>query len=144
MLHLLLNSTLIKAFTISEPKVNYLKSVSHSKILGVTTISVDPHKFGLSPKGVSVVLFRDRSLLLGSIFSYTEWPGGIYTTPTHAGSRGCAPIAGAWVALQAVGMTGYEDKAGKVIEATKRCAEKLSEVKSIQVIGKPEVRLKSK
>ena len=109
-------------------------------LLGVTTISVDPHKYGLAPKGVSIILFRERSLMLGSIFSFTEWPGGIYTTPTHAGSRGNAAIAGAWIALQATGVAGYEDKAGKIIEATRRCVTKLSEVKALKIVGNPEVR----
>ena len=28
--------------------------------IGVTTISIDPHKFGLGPKGVSVLLFKNK------------------------------------------------------------------------------------
>jgi len=32
------------------------------RIPGVTSISVDPHKYGLAPKGVSICLFRDKEL----------------------------------------------------------------------------------
>jgi len=109
------------------------------RVEGVTSISVDPHKYGLAPKGVSAVLFKTVQLRNGSIFSYTEWPGGIYSTPTHAGSRGHAPIAGAWVALQSVGYNGYLDKAGKIIEATRRAAKKVSELGDLAVVGNPEL-----
>lgn len=108
-------------------------------MLGVTSISVDPHKYGLAPKGVSVCLFRNRKLRLGSIFSSATWPGGVYATPTHAGSRGLGPVAGAWVALLNTGYNGYMDKAGKLIEATRRCVKKLGEIKEIQIVGNPEV-----
>ncbi len=106
----------------------------------MTSISVDPHKYGLAPKGASIVLFRTAQLRNHSIFSYTEWPGGIYSTPTHAGSRGHAPIAGAWVALQSIGYNGYLDKAGKIIQATKRCVKKISEIEHLQIVGNPEVK----
>jgi len=109
------------------------------RVRGVTSISVDPHKYGLTPKGVSVVLFRDRKLRAGSFFSCTTWPGGIYSTPTHAGSRGHAPVAGAWVALQYTGYNGYMDKAGKIIEATRRVAKKISEIPELQVVGNPQL-----
>jgi len=109
------------------------------RVRGVTTISVDPHKYGLTPKGVSVVLFRDRKLRAGSFFSCTTWPGGIYTTPTHAGSRGHAPVAGAWIALQYTGYNGYMDKAGKIIEATRRVAKKIAEIPELQVVGNPQL-----
>jgi len=109
------------------------------RVKGVTSISVDPHKYGLTPKGVSVVLFNDRKLRAGSFFSCTTWPGGIYTTPTHAGSRGHAPVAGAWVALQYTGYNGYMDKAGKIIEATRRVAKKISEIPELQVVGNPQL-----
>jgi len=106
---------------------------------GVTSISVDPHKYGLAPKGVSVVLFDSVKLRLGALFSYTEWPGGIYSTPTHAGSRGHAPVAGAWAALQSIGYNGYNDKAGKIIEATRRVVKKISEISCLAVVGNPEL-----
>jgi len=94
----------------------------------------------MAPKGISVVLFGNMKLLKNSLFSYTEWPGGIYSTPTHAGSRGHAPVAGAWAALQATGYNGYLDKAGKIIEATRRVVKKISEIDCLRIVGNPEVK----
>jgi len=52
---------------------------------GVTSISADIHKYGKSPKGASVVMFRTAELRKYSIFSCVDWPGGLYATPTYAG-----------------------------------------------------------
>jgi glutamate/tyrosine decarboxylase-like PLP-dependent enzyme len=36
----------------------------------------------------------------------TEWSGGLYVSPTIAGSRPGGLIAGAWAALMALGLEG--------------------------------------
>ena len=54
---------------------------------GVTSISADTHKYGYCPKGSSIVMYRTPELRRNAIFSCTEWPGGVYATPTYAGSR---------------------------------------------------------
>ena len=54
---------------------------------GVTSISCDTHKYGYTPKGSSIVMFRNADIRRNAIFSCTEWPGGVYATPTYAGSR---------------------------------------------------------
>lgn len=37
----------------------------------------------------------------------TEWTGGLYVSPTIAGSRPGALIAGAWAAMMSLGLEGY-------------------------------------
>jgi len=66
---------------------------------GVTTISADLHKYGMAPKGTSVILFRTWELRRHMYFVFTEWPGGQYASPTIAGSRPGSLIAGAWAML---------------------------------------------
>ncbi|KAL6529073.1 Dihydrosphingosine phosphate lyase [Orobanche hederae] len=68
---------------------------------GVTSISVDVHKYGLAPKGTSVVLYRDHD-----IRKVTEWSGGLYISPSIAGSRPGGLIAGAWAAMMSLGLEG--------------------------------------
>lgn len=38
--------------------------------------------------------------------SVSDWPGGLYATPSVCGSKGGAPIAGAWYAMQYHGKEG--------------------------------------
>ena len=54
---------------------------------GVTSMSVDTHKYGYAAKGTSVVLYRSPELRRFQYFGYPDWSGGLYVTPTIAGSR---------------------------------------------------------
>lgn len=50
-------------------------------VRGVTSMSVDTHKFGMAHKGTSVVLYNDRSLRQYQYTKITEWTGGLYISP---------------------------------------------------------------
>ncbi|MGZ3461695.1 MAG: pyridoxal phosphate-dependent decarboxylase family protein, partial [Archangium sp.] len=76
------------------------------RLPGVTSMSADTHKFGYAAKGTSVVLYRGTELRAHQYFTATEWPGGIYFSPTFSGSRPGALIASAWAALVSTGEAG--------------------------------------
>lgn len=57
------------------------------RLPGVTSISADTHKYGYAPKGSSVIMYRDKHLRSYAYSVLTTWPGGVYATPTLAGSR---------------------------------------------------------
>ena len=48
-------------------------------------------------------MFRNHALRRHAIFSCTEWPGGIYATPTYSGSRAGGNIAVAWAVMNQIG-----------------------------------------
>lgn len=75
---------------------------------GVNSLSVDIHKYDYAPKGTSVLLFRDIELRHNAYFIYPEWTGGIYATPTIAGSRSGCTISSAWATLLALGQNSIE------------------------------------
>ena len=56
-------------------------------------MSLDTHKYGYALKGTLVVLYRNRALRQSQYFCYADWTGGMYTTPTIAGSRSGGLIA---------------------------------------------------
>lgn len=70
---------------------------------GVTSVSMDLHKFGGMSKGASIVAFRTPSLRAHAYTTVTDWPGGLYATPTMVGSRSGAPGVVAWATLRATG-----------------------------------------
>ena len=86
---------------------------------GVTSISVDIHKYGLGPKDTSVVLYRNHEIRKQQFVAVTEWSGGLYVSPTVAGSRPGGLIAGAWEAMMTIGEEGYLEAARKVMEVSK-------------------------
>jgi sphinganine-1-phosphate aldolase len=74
---------------------------------GVTSISADLHKYGYASKGISVILYRDRELARLQPFVTTNWLGGLYGSPSMAGTRPAGPIAAGWAVLQHLGEDGY-------------------------------------
>lgn len=74
---------------------------------GVTSISLDCHKYGLSAKGASVLLFSSEKYRKQQLFVTSDWPGGFYGTIGIAGSRTGATIASAWISMMRMGQKGY-------------------------------------
>src|SRR5665213_2195522 len=60
---------------------------------GVTSISADLHKYGYASKGVSVILYGDAALARLQPFVPSNWLGGLYGSPSMAGTRPGGPIA---------------------------------------------------
>lgn len=48
---------------------------------GVTSMSVDTHKYGMAHKGTSVVLFRYPELRRCQYTRISDWTGGLYISP---------------------------------------------------------------
>jgi len=93
------------------------------RLKGVTSISCDTHKYGCTPKGSSIVMFRDASLRKSSLFAYADWPGGLYATPTIAGSRAGVNAVMTWAVLRKIGHSGYVERAKEVLTLTKKMWE---------------------
>lgn len=109
------------------------------KVPGVTSISIDHHKYGLANKGISSIFYNSKELRHYQYFSTSSWPGGIYATPCAPGSRSGAPIAGAWFAMVYNGYNGYKENAKKIFETTRKFREKIESIKELKVIGDPKI-----
>jgi len=107
------------------------------RLPGVTSISVDTHKYGYAAKGTSVILYRGNELRHYQYFSVTDWPGGFYASPTFAGSRPGALIAAAWAAMVSMGEQGYLDAAKRILETTRWMKDELRGIEEIEIIGDP-------
>jgi sphinganine-1-phosphate aldolase len=107
------------------------------RLPGVTSISVDTHKYGYAAKGTSVILYRGAELRHFQYFSVTDWPGGFYVSPTFAGSRPGALIAVAWAAMVSMGEKGYLDAARAILETTDWLKIEMRKIPEIEVIGNP-------
>lgn len=113
------------------------------RVPGVTSISVDTHKYGFAPKGNSVVLYRTRELRRYQYYVCPDWSGGVYASPSIAGSRPGALIAGCWASLMRLGEDGYLDSCHRIVGAAKHLETALRTSPilsaSLRVIGKPQV-----
>lgn len=80
-------------------KNNLISECFDFKVDGVTSISVDLHKYGYSTKGVSSVLYNSKDLRKFQYTIVTDWPGGLYSTASMRGACGGGVIAAAWSTL---------------------------------------------
>jgi sphinganine-1-phosphate aldolase len=101
---------------------------------GVTSMSIDPHKYGFATKGASVVLYRSRELRHAQYFAYPHWSGGMYATPTLAGSRPGAISVCAWAAMLSIGLKGYRDHADRIASASSRIAEGIGKIPALRLL----------
>ncbi|MDW8317590.1 MAG: aspartate aminotransferase family protein [Anaerolineae bacterium] len=106
---------------------------------GVTSISVDLHKYGYAAKGASVILYRSKALRRHQLFATTEWPGGIYASPTMTGTRPGGAIAAAWAVLNFLGEAGYLRIADVVMRTTQQFRDAIHAVAGLKVLSNPEM-----
>jgi sphinganine-1-phosphate aldolase len=107
------------------------------RVPGVQSMSVDIHKYGYVSKGVSTVLYRNSELRRHQFFVYTDWPGGVYATPTLGGARPGGSIASSWAMLNYLGEEGFLGLAKAARSATLQLMEGINSIPGLFVLGKP-------
>jgi glutamate/tyrosine decarboxylase-like PLP-dependent enzyme len=107
------------------------------RVRGVTSISADIHKYGYSPQGASVIIYRSHELRKSQYYVMSSWPGGLYASLTMLGTRSCAPMAAAWAALKTIGREGYVYMAERVMNTTARMREGIEAIPGLKVLAEP-------
>ncbi|KAG8956193.1 hypothetical protein FRC04_004269 [Tulasnella sp. 424] len=108
------------------------------RVDGVTAISCDTHKYGFAPKGNSVIMYRDAELRKYQYFVYPDWAGGAYGSPSLAGSRPGALIAGTWATMQYMGQDGYLKSCRSIVTCAKTIEAGIrEEIPELYVLGEP-------
>nr|CAH7728754.1 unnamed protein product [Callosobruchus chinensis] len=107
------------------------------RLLGVTSISADTHKYGFTPKGSSVVLYRHKKYRHHQYTVTTDWPGGVYGSPSVGGSRAGGNIAVCWATMLSFGKAGYVKATRDIIHTTKYIEKGLKRIKGIFIFGQP-------
>lgn len=108
---------------------------------GVTSMSLDTHKYGYAAKGTSVVLYRNAELRKAAYFSFPDWPGGLYTTSGLAGSRNGAVVAACWASLMSLGEEGLSSRALSIVDTTREIAEGVRLIPELDVCGDPQAMI---
>ncbi|HEX5596752.1 MAG TPA: aminotransferase class V-fold PLP-dependent enzyme [Micromonosporaceae bacterium] len=105
---------------------------------GVTSISVDLHKYAYCPKGVSVLLHRDADLRRPQYFAYADWPGYTVINPAISSTRSGGPVAAAYATLRHLGEEGYLALAAATRTAVAGLATAVSSVPGLRLMPEPE------
>lgn len=102
---------------------------------GVTSMSCDTHKYGYAAKGTSVVLYRNMALRRYQYFTTSDWPGGLYHSPTFAGSRPGGLSAACWASMVSMGVDGYLRATKAILDAVETMKAGVRSIPQLQLFG---------
>ena len=111
------------------------------RVPGVTSISMDLHKYAFAAKGASTILFRSRELRKQMIYACSNWTGYTVINPTLQSTKSGGPVAAAWAVLNFIGDAGYLEIARQVRDATARIVGAIDAMPDLRVLGRPDMNL---
>lgn len=108
------------------------------RVPGVTSISCDTHKYGFAPKGSSVIMYRNNDLRMHQYYINPTWTGGLYGSPTLAGSRPGAIVVGCWATMVNMGENGYIESCQEIVGAAMKFKRFiLKNIPELEIMGDP-------
>jgi sphinganine-1-phosphate aldolase len=118
-------------------KLGYAIPPFDFRLPGVTSMSADTHKYGFALKGTSVVLYRNNNLRRHQYFNVPDWPGGLYASPTAAGSRSGGLTAATWASMVYLGEEGYLEAARAIMAVADKIKQGIEGIPELTLIGEP-------
>ncbi|HNJ97389.1 MAG TPA: aminotransferase class V-fold PLP-dependent enzyme [Ilumatobacteraceae bacterium] len=111
------------------------------RVPGVTSISVDLHKYGYTGKGASVIVHRNKTLRNYQTFLTDNWLGGFYGSPAVLGTKGGGPWAAAWAVMHHLGDDGYERLTAAARRAALELADAIEATPGLRLLARPDTTL---
>ncbi|MEY4116275.1 MAG: hypothetical protein RIQ32_1034 [Actinomycetota bacterium] len=111
------------------------------QVPGVSSISVDLHKFGYTSKGASVIMYASRHLRSYQGFVTSDWLGGMYGSSGVLGTKSGGSMASAWAVMHFLGDDGYLRLTRQAREATLQLASIIRNSPELVLRAEPESTL---
>ena len=111
------------------------------RVPGVTSISVDLHKYGYSAKGAGVLLHRNKVLRNDQTFVTDRWLGGVYGSSGILGTKSGGSIAAAWAVMRHLGDDGYQRLADVSRAVTLRIVDHVQDRTPLRPVAAPDSTL---
>lgn len=111
------------------------------RVDGVDSISVDHHKLGYAPKGVSALLYRTRERRRYRTWTFDRALGSLYGAPNLQGTRSAAAWAGAWAVIEHLGWSGFEERMDRALVAADTLRAGVAQIDGLRVLGNPQYTL---
>ncbi len=111
------------------------------QVPGVSSISVDLHKFGYTSKGASVIMYASKHLRSFQGFVTDDWLGGIYGSSGVLGTKSGGSMASAWAVMHFLGDDGYLRLTRQAREATLQLATVIRNTPELVLRAEPESTL---
>ena len=111
------------------------------QVPGVSSISVDLHKFGYTSKGASVIMYASKHLRSFHGFVTDDWLGGVYGSSGVLGTKSGGSMASAWAVMHFLGDDGYLRLTRQAREATLQLATVIRNTPELVLRAEPESTL---
>ncbi len=108
---------------------------------GVTSISVDLHKFGYTAKGASVIMHRTKKLRSYQTYVTDNWLGGVYGSSGVLGTKGGGSMAAAWAVMHYLGNDGYKRVTAAARQACIQLADSIAAIPELTARARPQATL---
>src|SRR5690606_1209589 len=108
---------------------------------GVTSISVDLHKYGYTPKGASILLHRSPAHRRPQYFAHADWPGYTMLNSTLQSTKSGAPLAAAWAVVRTIGDEGYLELTRQVLDGVDALVEGIAAIDGLSLLARPDSTL---
>ena len=106
-------------------------------IPGVTAITLDWHKWFMSVKGSSSVVYRDKKMISYQCFSHSAWMGYSIVNPTITSTRSAGHLASTYAILEYFGVEGYRAVASEIMEASEKIKSYVRSSNILKLVGDP-------
>ena len=110
---------------------------------GVTSISVDLHKFGYTSKGASVIMYANKRLRSYQGFFTDQWLGGVYASSGMLGTKSGGAVAAAWAVMHYLGDDGYLRLTQSARVVTEKLTHHISCHPHLSLLAQPDALLLS-
>jgi glutamate/tyrosine decarboxylase-like PLP-dependent enzyme len=84
-------------------------------------------------------MYRDNDYRRYQYFAYTDWPGGLYGSPTMTGSRPGGAISAAWAVINYLGEGGYKRLARVTMDTARAIRGGIAAMDGLKVLGEPDM-----
>lgn len=108
---------------------------------GVTSMSMDLHKYAYCPKGASVVLHKTKEHRRHQIYTCASWSGYTLANMTVQSSKTGGPMAAAWAVLNHIGRDGYRAICKELLECRDKVVAGIDAIDGLSVMSEPEMCL---
>jgi len=129
--------------------LTYLARLGHEvapwnfTVRGVTSISVDLHKYGYTAKGAGVIVYRSKRLRSYQTYVTDNWLGGFYGSSGILGTKSGGPMGAAWAVMHHLGDEGYLRLTAAARAACEQLAAAVDATPELQLLAQPEATLLS-
>ncbi len=121
----------------------FLKSLGYKisnfdfSVEGVTSISLDFHKYGYTAKGASCILYKNKELRKYQIYTCSQWSGYSLVNATVLSSKTGGSLAACWANLNYLKIKGYQKIVAATQEAKIKIEHAIKEISSLYLLGNP-------